>query len=82
MPSQPVPDNFVARFSTLPPSRSVHIQFAAVAAIAQLGERQTEDLKVPGSIPGLGIFFGTGEQVNHKLLLFSSCHFKLVPKFS
>ena len=26
-----------------------------VAAIAQLGERQTEDLKVPGSIPGLGI---------------------------
>ena len=29
----------------------------AEAAIAQLGERQTEDLKVPGSIPGLG----TGE---------------------
>ena len=28
------------------------------AAIAQLGERQTEDLKVPGSIPGLGIFAG------------------------
>ena len=26
------------------------------AAIAQLGERKTEDLKVPGSIPGLGIF--------------------------
>ena len=25
-----------------------------IAAIAQLGERQTEDLKVPGSIPGLG----------------------------
>ena len=25
------------------------------APIAQLGERQTEDLKVPGSIPGLGI---------------------------
>ena len=24
------------------------------AAIAQLGERQTEDLQVPGSIPGLG----------------------------
>ena len=24
------------------------------AAIAQLGERQTEDLEVPGSIPGLG----------------------------
>lgn len=29
----------------------------ATAAIAQLGERQTEDLKVPGSIPGLGTFF-------------------------
>ena len=27
---------------------------AGMAAIAQLGERQTEDLKVPGSIPGLG----------------------------
>ena len=27
-----------------------------LAAIAQLGERQTEDLKVPGSIPGGGIF--------------------------
>ena len=26
-----------------------------LAAIAQLGERQTEDLKVPGSIPGGGI---------------------------
>ena len=25
------------------------------AAIAQLGECQTEDLKVPGSIPGLGM---------------------------
>ena len=29
-----------------------------MAAIAQLGERQTEDLKVPGSIPGLGIAQG------------------------
>ena len=27
------------------------------AAIAQLGERQTEDLEVLGSIPGLGIVF-------------------------
>ena len=27
----------------------------SVAAIAQLGERQTEDLKVPGSIPGRGM---------------------------
>lgn len=29
---------------------------SAAAAIAQLGERQTEDLKFPGSIPALGIF--------------------------
>ena len=27
-----------------------------LAEIAQLGERQTEDLKVPGSIPGRGSF--------------------------
>ena len=32
------------------------IFFTSIAAIAQLGERQTEDLQVPGSIPGLGIF--------------------------
>ena len=29
------------------------------AAIAQLGERQTEDLEVPGSIPGFGNFSST-----------------------
>ena len=29
------------------------------AAIPQLGERQTEDLKVPGSNPGRGICFNT-----------------------
>ena len=33
------------------------MQQAPTAAIAQLGERQTEDLKVPGSIPGLGTLF-------------------------
>ena len=27
------------------------------ASIAQSGERQTEDLKVPGSIPGRGVVF-------------------------
>ena len=27
------------------------------AHVAQLGERQTEDLKVPGSIPGFGKYF-------------------------
>ena len=34
-------------------------QIYTTAAIAQLGERQTEDLKVPGSIPGLGTFLWT-----------------------
>ena len=33
--------------------------YALYACIAQLGERQTEDLKVPGSIPGVGTFFRT-----------------------
>ena len=33
--------------------------FAFVAALAQLGERQTEDLKVPGSIPGGGTLQNT-----------------------
>lgn len=27
------------------------------APVAQLGEHKTEDLRVPGSIPGLGIFW-------------------------
>ena len=35
--------------------------------IAQLGERQTEDLKVPGSIPGVG----TGQRP-----FFSVCRFR------
>ena len=43
----------------------------ALAAIAQLGERQTEDLKVPSSILGLGKRFGvapvTGEGGRGKL---------------
>ncbi len=34
------------------------------AAIAQLGERQTEDLKVPGSIPGLGMLFAPLERAS------------------
>ena len=32
-------------------------QLLGQAGIAQLGERQTEDLKVPGSIPGHGNIF-------------------------
>ena len=33
-----------------------HFTVLSKAVIAQLGERQTEDLKVPGSIPGRGTF--------------------------
>ena len=33
---------------------SIKHRMNSQAAIAQLGERQTEDLKVPGLIPGLG----------------------------
>ena len=32
-----------------------NVRIEDMAAIAQLGERQTEDLKIPGSIPGLDI---------------------------
>ena len=32
------------------------------AVIAQLGERQTEDLKVPGSVPDLVKFFTAGQR--------------------
>ena len=35
----------------------LHVAPSSVADIAQLGERQTEDLKVPGSIPGVGNYF-------------------------
>ena len=38
------------------PGRGTNKQALHYAAIAQLGERQTEDLKVPGSIPGGGKF--------------------------
>ena len=53
------------------------------AEIAQLGERQTEDLKVPGSIPGLGsepgnIKVNTGKQMNDENatvgVLCARCH--------
>ena len=37
---------------------ALHLGQIITAAIAQLGERQTEDLKVPGSTPGLGIRMG------------------------
>ena len=46
-------------FQPLPITKITHDDILLIpiarAAIAQLGERQTEDLKVPGSIPGLGM---------------------------
>ena len=36
-----------------------------MASIAQLGERQTEDLKVVGSIPTRGTFF-----INYDIIVF------------
>ena len=39
-------------------AHALYLQRRPAAAIAQLGKRQTEDLKVPGSIPGLGISSG------------------------
>lgn len=43
--------------ATILPNGQVHRELVShdPATLAQLGERQTEDLKVPGSIPGLGI---------------------------
>ena len=43
--------------SNFPLSVMLNLSKISVAALAQLGERQTEDLKVPGSIPGGGTFF-------------------------
>ena len=42
------------------------------AVVAQLGERQTEDLKVPGSIPGHGIFLCFGSTHLAKVSVYES----------
>ena len=44
------------------------------AAIAQLGECQTEDLKVPGSIPGLGMAFSWCQHMLSSCVLSFSSH--------
>ena len=41
------------------------------ASIAQSGERQTEDLKVPGSIPGRGTSFLTSN-------IYNGCNFEIL----
>lgn len=43
------------------------------ASIAQLGERKTEDLKVPGSIPGDAIGFSLPHLLLAKWLAFAFC---------
>ena len=52
------------KFRNIGKSLKIHICSSSIcfrmyipASIAQLGERQTEDLKVPGSIPGGGTIF-------------------------
>ena len=55
-------------FQPLPITKITHDDVLLIpiarAAIAQLGERQTEDLKVPGSIPGLGILACVGRALS------------------
>jgi hypothetical protein len=53
--SQAKPGEFGNSWTSRHAADCACLSFAS-AAIAQLGERQTEDLKVPGSIPGLGTF--------------------------
>ena len=50
---------FSGRGSAIPDARELRV----LADIAQLGERQTEDLKVPGSIPGVGTLWHLGRVV-------------------
>ena len=38
------------------------------AQVAQLGERQTEDLNVPGSSPGLGMFLPVNNVCGKEIL--------------
>ena len=37
--------------------KQINLSIILIAYIAQLGERKTEDLKVAGSIPAVGIFY-------------------------
>ena len=60
MGSNPTADIFVCCLTYASFNFFVFCVVEVRAAIAQLGERQTEDLEVPGSIPGLGIFFLEG----------------------
>ncbi len=48
------------------------------AQVAQLGERQTEDLNVPGSSPGLGMFLpvnitSRNDQSQKQITIISIC---------
>ena len=59
--SSPSRDSFLFLFRTPPVPHAREAR--DLADIAQLGERQTEDLKVPGSIPGVGTFWHLGRVV-------------------
>ena len=59
-PPPPRAQMFGLKISRAPPPPTHKQASCGNAAIAQLGERQTEDLKVPGTIPGLGIIFSGG----------------------
>ena len=50
------------------------------ADVAQLGERQTEDLKVPGSIPGVGKLFAFPYFFNFRLKIYSYVNAMVVKK--
>ena len=51
----------------------------SIAGIAQLGERQTEDLKVAGSIPAAGIRFASPKHLCFPNFFFSFFFFFIPP---
>ncbi len=61
--SSPSRDSFLFCGACRPPPIVHARELSFLADIAQLGERQTEDLKVPGSIPGVGTFWHLGRVV-------------------
>ena len=81
-PKESMPQSLITAYA-YPASHTPHVlAFRGRAAIAQLGERQTEDLKVPGSIPGLGILSRSGSYSFYALGISASvamrgrCHFE------
>ena len=69
MGSNPTADIFVCCLTYASFNFFVFCVVEVRAAIAQLGERQTEDLEVPGSIPGLGKIIFCGVKMGGKDLI-------------